>query len=36
MLEDHKCTGLEDCKKEGRERNKEQLERERTVVLRGI
>lgn len=36
LLEDHKCVGLEDCKKEGRERNREVLERERTVVVRGI
>jgi len=36
LLEDHKCDGLEDCKKESHERNKEQLERERTVVIKGI
>jgi len=36
LLEDHKCEGLEDCKKESHERNKEQLERERTLVVKGI
>lgn len=36
MLEDHKCTGLEDCKKEGRERNAAMLQGERTVVVKGI
>ncbi|KAF2258528.1 hypothetical protein CC78DRAFT_537682 [Lojkania enalia] len=36
LLEDHKCSGLEDCKKESHERNKERLESERTVAIRGI
>ena len=36
MLEDHKCTGLEDCKKESKERNAEKLNSERTMVVKGI
>lgn len=36
LLEDHKCTGLEDCKKESHERNAERLNAERTVAIRGI
>jgi hypothetical protein len=36
MLESHNCTGLEDCKKEEKDRNKEKLESERTVAIRGI
>ncbi|KAI8633934.1 hypothetical protein F5Y19DRAFT_257909 [Xylariaceae sp. FL1651] len=36
LLEDHKCTGLEDCKKESHERNAAQLEAERTQVIRGV
>jgi len=36
LLEDHKCTGLEDCKKESHERNAAQLNRERTQVIKGI
>lgn len=36
MLEDHVCSGLEDCKAEGRERNKNTLEGERTNVIRGV
>ena len=36
MLEDHKCVGLEDCKREGHERNRDLLEGGRTVVLKGI
>lgn len=36
MLEDHRCTGLEDCKQEAHERNKEVLEGQKTVALRGI
>ena len=36
MLEDHQCGGLEDCKAEGRERNKNTLEGERTRVVRGM
>lgn len=36
LLESHNCTGLEDCKKESHERNAAQLERERTVAIKGI
>ena len=36
MLEDHKCTGLEDCKKESHERNADKLNSERTMVVKGI
>jgi len=36
MLEDHKCSGLEDCKREGHERNKEVLETQRTLAVKGI
>ncbi|KAF2481874.1 ubiquitin-related domain-containing protein [Neohortaea acidophila] len=36
MLESHNCTGLEDCKQEEKERNKEKLESERTVAIKGI
>ncbi|MCJ1308829.1 hypothetical protein MMC25_002484 [Agyrium rufum] len=36
MLEDHKCTGLEDCKKESKERNAEKLNSERTFVAKVI
>lgn len=36
MLEDHKCAGLEDCKKESHERNAEALNTQRTVALKGI
>ncbi|KAF2459346.1 hypothetical protein BDY21DRAFT_281956 [Lineolata rhizophorae] len=36
LLEDHACKGLEDCKKESHERNKERLEAERTVAIRGV
>jgi len=32
MLEDHKCTGLAVCKKEGYERNAVKLNEERTSV----
>ncbi|CCE28241.1 hypothetical protein E4U22_004474 [Claviceps purpurea] len=35
LLEDHKCSGLEDCKKQSHERNAAQLESERTRVIRG-
>ena len=35
MLESHNCPGLEDCKQEEKERNKEKLERERTVAIKG-
>lgn len=36
LLEDHKCEGLEDCKKESHERNAERLNAERTVAIKGI
>lgn len=36
LLEDHKCDGLEDCKKESHERNAAQLQSERTQVIKGI
>ena len=36
MLEDHDCSGLEDCKKESRERNTYKLESERTVANQGL
>ncbi|KAF1970389.1 hypothetical protein BU23DRAFT_211692 [Bimuria novae-zelandiae CBS 107.79] len=36
LLEDHKCEGLEDCKKESYERNAERLESERTVAIKGV
>jgi len=36
MLEDHKCTGLEDCKKQSHEQNAIKLNSERTMVVRGI
>jgi hypothetical protein len=36
MLESHACSGLEDAKKAERDRNREKLEGERTVMLRGI
>ncbi|KAK1479862.1 AN1-type zinc finger protein [Colletotrichum cuscutae] len=36
LLEDHKCDGLEDCKKQSHERNAAQLESERTQVIRGV
>lgn len=36
MLESHACTKLEDCKTEEKERNRERLERERTVAIKGI
>ena len=36
MLESHACVGLEDCKKEEKERNTEKLRGERTVAIRGI
>ncbi|KAG7109980.1 AN1-type zinc finger protein TMC1 like [Verticillium longisporum] len=36
LLEDHKCSGLEDCKKESHERNAAQLESERTQMIRGV
>jgi len=36
MLESHSCSGLEDAKQAERDRNREKLEGERTVMLRGI
>jgi len=36
LLEDHKCEGLEDCKKESHERNAERLNSERTMAIKGI
>lgn len=36
MLESHACSKLEDCKTEEKERNRERLERERTVAIKGI
>jgi len=36
LLEDHKCPGLEDCKKESHERNAIKLNSERTVAIKGI
>ena len=36
LLEDHKCEGLEDCKKESHERNANKLNSERTMAIRGI
>lgn len=36
LLEDHKCDGLEDCKKESHERNAERLNSERTVAIKGV
>ncbi|MCJ1374410.1 hypothetical protein MMC20_005642 [Loxospora ochrophaea] len=36
MLEDHKCSGLENCKKESHERNADKLNSERTLVVKGI
>lgn len=35
LLEDHKCEGLEDCKRESHERNAAQLHAERTRVIKG-
>jgi len=36
LLEDHKCAGLEDCKKESHELNAAKLNSERTAVIKGI
>ncbi|GAB7351348.1 hypothetical protein MBLNU459_g2033t2 [Dothideomycetes sp. NU459] len=36
MLESHACSGLENCKEEEKQRNRERLERERTVAIKGI
>jgi predicted nucleic acid binding AN1-type Zn finger protein len=34
LLEDHKCEGLEDCKKQSHERNADKLNSERTFAIR--
>ncbi|OQO08006.1 hypothetical protein B0A48_06799 [Cryoendolithus antarcticus] len=36
MLESHACAGLEACKQQDKDRNKEKLESERTVAIKGI
>ncbi|KAF2150012.1 ubiquitin-like protein [Myriangium duriaei CBS 260.36] len=36
MLESHACAGLETCKEEEKRRNRERLEKERTVAIKGI
>jgi len=36
MLESHNCPGLEDCKKEEKDRNTQKLESERTMAIKGI
>jgi len=36
LLEDHKCEGLEDCKKEAHEANAAHLISERTQVIKGV
>lgn len=36
MLEDHACAGLQNCKEEEKQRNRERLEKERTVAIKGI
>ncbi|RMY95787.1 hypothetical protein D0862_08686 [Hortaea werneckii] len=36
MLESHACPGLEDCKQEEKDRNREKLESEKTVAIKGI
>ncbi|KAI9747557.1 MAG: hypothetical protein M4579_007438 [Chaenotheca gracillima] len=36
LLEDHKCDGLEDCKKESHDENANKLISERTTVIKGI
>lgn len=36
LLEDHKCQGLEDCKKEAHDMNAAQLQSERTQVVKGV
>ncbi|KKF94898.1 AN1-type zinc finger protein TMC1 [Ceratocystis fimbriata CBS 114723] len=36
LLEDHKCSGLEDCKKQSHEQNAAQLIAERTAVVKGV
>lgn len=36
MLESHNCTGLEDCKQEEKDRNRQKLESERTIAIKGI
>ncbi|KAI9838732.1 MAG: hypothetical protein M1838_004540 [Thelocarpon superellum] len=36
LLEDHKCDGLEDCKRESHDANANKLISERTTVIKGI
>ncbi|KAF2758210.1 ubiquitin-like protein [Pseudovirgaria hyperparasitica] len=36
LLEDHKCSGLEDCKKECHQQNADKLNSERTVAIKGV
>ncbi|KAI9835047.1 MAG: hypothetical protein M1819_002599 [Sarea resinae] len=36
MLEDHRCEGLEDCRKESRDRNTDKLNSERTMAIKGV
>jgi len=36
LLESHDCQGLDDCKKQSHEANKQKLEGERTVMVRGV
>ncbi|KAI9755174.1 MAG: hypothetical protein M1815_005184 [Lichina confinis] len=36
LLEDHKCAGLEDCKKESHDANANKLNSERTTVIKGV
>lgn len=36
LLEDHRCGGLESCKKESYERNAAQLNSERTIAIKGV
>ncbi|KAI6250539.1 AN1-type zinc finger protein TMC1 [Erysiphe necator] len=36
LLEDHKCDGLEDCKRQSHERNAAQLHAERTHAIKGV
>ncbi|KAF2835915.1 ubiquitin-like protein [Patellaria atrata CBS 101060] len=36
LLEDHKCEGLEDCKKEAYELNANKLNSEKTVAIKGV
>ncbi|KAI9721377.1 MAG: hypothetical protein M1828_005126 [Chrysothrix sp. TS-e1954] len=36
LLESHECKGIEECKDEARERNKDRLEADRTVAVKGL